>query len=86
MSNPSPGTRQGSRKSVLAWLILAGWVFFAFIVHAFAEPLNAIKLIGFPLGYYMAAQGSLIAFVALLFIHARKQDDVERDAASTGHS
>jgi putative solute:sodium symporter small subunit len=47
----------------------------------FVNQLNAIKIpiLGFPLGFYMAAQGSLIAFVVMLFIFARKQDKIDRD-------
>jgi putative solute:sodium symporter small subunit len=32
--------------------------------------LNEIKFLGFPFGFYMAAQGSLIAFVVLCFWNA----------------
>jgi putative solute:sodium symporter small subunit len=34
-------------------------------------------ILGFPLGYYMAAQGSLIAFVVMLFWFARKQNAID---------
>jgi putative solute:sodium symporter small subunit len=44
----------------------------------FATGLNGIKIMGFPLGFYMAAQGSLIVFVAQLFWFAKAQDKVDR--------
>ena len=41
--------------------------------------LNAIVIFGFPLGFWFAAQGSLVAFVVILFWFARKQDDIDRE-------
>jgi putative solute:sodium symporter small subunit len=55
------------------------WVFFGYIVHMFVVPLNKIVILGFPLGFYMAAQGSLIAFVVMLFMFARQQDKIDRE-------
>ena len=39
--------------------------------------LNAYSFIGFPLGFYFIAQGSLIAFVVLLFVHNALQDKID---------
>jgi putative solute:sodium symporter small subunit len=60
---------------------LGVWLFFGYIVHFFVVPLNAIKIpiLGFPLGFYMAAQGSLIAFVVMLFLFAKQQDRIDRE-------
>jgi putative solute:sodium symporter small subunit len=60
---------------------LGVWLFFGYIVHMFVIPLNyiTIPILGFPLGFYMAAQGSLIAFVVMLFMFARQQDKIDRD-------
>lgn len=63
----------------LMWIALAIWAFFGFIIHMFVFQLNEIVIIGFPLGFYMAAQGSLIAFVVLLFWFARRQDSIDRE-------
>lgn len=72
------GDRYWRRTSTLMWVMFAFWVFFSFVVHVFVEQLNAIKFLGFPLGFYMAAQGSLIAFVIMLFIFAKRQDTIDR--------
>jgi putative solute:sodium symporter small subunit len=45
----------------------------------FVHVLNKIVILGFPLGFYMAAQGSLIAFVVQLFLFARQQDKIDRE-------
>jgi putative solute:sodium symporter small subunit len=60
---------------------LGVWLFFGYIVHMFVIPLNkiTIPILGFPLGFYMAAQGSLIAFVVMLFVFAKQQNKIDRD-------
>ena len=55
------------------------WAFFGYGIHLFVNQLNAIKIAGFPLGFYMAAQGSLIVFVAMLFWFAKAQDNIDRE-------
>jgi putative solute:sodium symporter small subunit len=67
------------KTSKLMTVMMALWLFFSFIVHMFVTPLNGIKILGFPLGFYMAAQGSLIAFVVMLFWFARAQDKIDRE-------
>jgi putative solute:sodium symporter small subunit len=65
--------------SRLMFIHLGVWVFFGYVVHMFVNVLNNVVVIGFPLGFYMAAQGSLIAFVVMLFIFAKQQDKIDRD-------
>lgn len=69
------------RTRSLMFKNLGVWLFFGYVIHFFVVPLNYIKIpiLGFPLGFYMAAQGSLIAFVALLFIFAKQQDKIDRE-------
>jgi putative solute:sodium symporter small subunit len=38
-----------------------------------------MSFLGFPVGFYMAAQGSLIAFVVLIFWSVRAQDKIDRE-------
>jgi putative solute:sodium symporter small subunit len=63
----------------LMLVMMALWVFFGYIVHMFVGSLNNIVILGFPLGYYMAAQGSLIAFVIMLFVFARRQNAIDEE-------
>jgi putative solute:sodium symporter small subunit len=67
------------RTSTLMWTILALWFFFSFAVHFFAPALNKIHILGFPMGYYMAAQGSLIAFVALCIWNTKAQNRIDEE-------
>lgn len=61
------------------WTMFVLWLFFSFIIHMFVNDLNSIVILGFPLGFYMAAQGSLIAFVVMLFAFAKVQDNIDRE-------
>lgn len=67
------------KTSKLMWTILALWFFFSFVVHLFAPSLNQIRIFGFPMGFYMAAQGSLIAFVFLCFWNAKAQNKIDEE-------
>jgi putative solute:sodium symporter small subunit len=60
---------------------LGVWLFFGYVIHMFVIPLNkiTIPILGFPLGFYMAAQGSLIVFVVMLFMFARQQNQIDRE-------
>lgn len=62
----------------LMFIHLAIWFIFAYLVHWFAPQLNQISFNHFPLGYYMAAQGSMAIFVVQLFIFVRQQHAVDR--------
>jgi putative solute:sodium symporter small subunit len=78
MANPKQA-EHWPRTVRLMWIMLALWIFFSFIVHMFVNTLNTIVIFGFPLGFYMAAQGSLVAFVVMLFWFAKAQDKIDRD-------
>ena len=68
------------RKSrTLTFFVLFIWTVFAFIVHVFASWLNQFSFLGFPLGYYMAVQGSLVVFVVLIFFHNWRQDWIDNE-------
>jgi putative solute:sodium symporter small subunit len=68
-----------NRTKNLMFVMMGLWLFFSFIIHLFVETLNKIVILGFPLGFYMAAQGSLIAFVIMLFWFARRQNKIDEE-------
>ena len=53
------------------------WFVFAYLIHWFAPSLNQASFMDFPLGFYMAAQGSLVVFVVQLFIFIRQQHSID---------
>lgn len=68
---------QRTKSLMIVHLVI--WFIFSFVVHWFAPQLNKFSFIGFPLGFYMAAQGSLIVFVVQLFVFVRQQDAIDRE-------
>jgi putative solute:sodium symporter small subunit len=42
------------------------------------QPLNNLRLGGVPLGFWMAQQGSIFVFVALIFVYAVQMDKLDR--------
>ena len=84
MAQPDTQANQEAhwRKTTNLMLVHLGiWFFFGYIIHMFVKPLNTIiiPILGFPLGFYMAAHGSLIVFVVMLFMFARQQNKIDRD-------
>ena len=45
----------------------------------FVEPLNQFKLGGFKFGFWMAQQGSIYVFVALIFVYVRLMNKLDRE-------
>lgn len=66
-----------TRSLMIVHIII--WFVFSYLVHWFAPQLNKFSVFQFPLGFYMAAQGSLIAFVIQLFVFVKQQDKVDRE-------
>ena len=77
MANGKAGSSSHWRKTKgLVWTTLAIWAFFAFVVHWFGPALNG-EPGSFPGGYYMAGQGSQIAFVLLIFWFIWRQNKID---------
>ena len=56
----------------LTTILLVIWFVVAYLLSGlFAGALNRFSFLGFPLGYYMAAQGSLVVFVIEIAVYAR---------------
>ena len=69
--------RHWPKTRSLTVLVLILWFIFSIIVPWFAKELNGITFLGFPLGFYMIAQGSLIVFVLLIFFQNWRQDAID---------
>jgi putative solute:sodium symporter small subunit len=82
MSSVSTQTKEEHWRRTKGLMIvhLSIWFVFSYLVHWFAPELNkAASFFGWPLGFYMAAQGSLIVFVVQLFIFSWQQDKIDRE-------
>ena len=59
-------------------ILLVVWFIVTFVEGWYARELNAISFLGFPLGFYMSAQGSLIIYVAIIGIYALYMNKLDR--------
>lgn len=60
-------------------VLLAIWFLVTFVASFFARELNAITILGFPLGFYMGAQGSLIIYVLIIWYYARYMNRLDQE-------
>ena len=59
-------------------ILLFIWFVVTFVEAWFARELNQYSFLGFPLGFYMSAQGSLIIYVVIIGIYARYMNNLDR--------
>ena len=66
------------KNLVVTAVLLAVWFVATFVEAWYARELNQFTFLGFPLGFYMSAQGSLIVYVVLIGIYARYMNNLDR--------
>jgi putative solute:sodium symporter small subunit len=66
------------RNLGLTAALLAIWFVVTFVLGFFAIPLASINFFGWPFSFYMAAQGSLIVYVLLIWYYARRMGALDR--------
>jgi putative solute:sodium symporter small subunit len=72
--------REYWRKNIkLTAILLAIWFVVTYVVGFFARDLNAITVFGFPIGFYMGAQGALIVYVVIIFYYANRMNRMDRE-------
>lgn len=60
-------------------VLLAIWFVATFVMAYFARPLAGINFFGWPLSFYMGAQGSLIIYVIVIWFYARKMRQLDEE-------
>jgi len=77
-SEPKATDYWRSNLRVLA-ILLPIWAVAGFgLGIIFVEPLNRLRVAGFPLGFWFAQQGAIWIFVALILVYAVWMDRIER--------
>ncbi len=72
--------RQYWRRNLrLTAALLAVWFVVTFVAGWFARDLQSVTFLGFPLSFYMAAQGALLVYVALVGYYAWCMDKLDRE-------
>ncbi|MCS6786019.1 MAG: DUF4212 domain-containing protein [Thiobacillaceae bacterium] len=72
--------REYWRKNLgLTAVLLAIWFVVTYVVSYFARELNEIVILGFPLAFYMGAQGALIVYVLIIWYYARRMNRLDQE-------
>ena len=58
------------RNLRMTGFLLIIWFVVTFVVSYFVRELSVVKILGFPLGFYMGAQGALVIYVAIIGYYA----------------
>jgi len=53
------------------------WVLVTFVLNWFARELNELVILGFPLGFYMGAQGTLVIYLLIIWFYNRRMRDLD---------
>ena len=67
------------KNLVVTAILMFIWFVVTFVDGWYARELNSINLFGFPMGFYMAAQGSLAIYVVIIWFyqHFMNKLDIE---------
>ena len=71
--------RHWEKTKGLMFLTLVIWFVFSIVIFMFGESLNNGSFLGYPLAYYMCAQGSIVIFVVLIFWFANRQEKIDEE-------
>ena len=68
----------GKTKNLMI-ITLIIWFIFSILIFTFGEEMNTLSFLGYPLAYYMSAQGSIVIFVVLIFWFANRQEKIDEE-------
>lgn len=66
------------RKLNITGVLLAVWFAVTYVAAFFARDLNDFVILGFPLGFYVGAQGALIVYVVIIWYYAHYMDRLDK--------
>jgi putative solute:sodium symporter small subunit len=69
-----------NRARRLTLLLLLAWLVLNLAVPWFARDLNHLELFGFPLGYWLASEGMLLLYLAIIVAYVVVMDRLEARA------
>jgi putative solute:sodium symporter small subunit len=67
------------RNMKMTAILLAIWFVVTYVVGWYARELNELVIFGFPFGFYMGAQGSLIIYVIMIFYYAIRMNKLDKE-------
>ncbi|MBP0600298.1 DUF4212 domain-containing protein [Herbaspirillum sp. LeCh32-8] len=74
-----PGNHWSKTRRMTA-VLLAVWFLVTFFFIFFARELDQVHLFGWPISFYMAAQGMMLIYLAIVVIYMRRMRRIEQQA------
>lgn len=78
MKSEKTTDRHWRRSRRLMWLTLALWLLAAVALPLAVNQLNLFRAAGFPLGFFVVAQGAAVLATMLTFLLVWRQEAIER--------
>jgi putative solute:sodium symporter small subunit len=75
-----------ARTKQLTGALLAVWLAVNLLVPWLARDLNAVQAFGFPLGFWLAAEGSLLVYLLIIVVYVVAMDRLEARCLRDGDS
>ncbi|WP_371850725.1 DUF4212 domain-containing protein [Pseudoduganella violaceinigra] len=72
-------------RRMTGWL-LAAWLLSTFCIVFFARELNGLTIFGWPLSFYLAAQGASLTYLAIIGFYAWRMRALERRYHAEGEA
>lgn len=63
----------------LTFVLIVFWIVITFGLIWFARTINEVVILGFPLGFYMAAQGALVLYLLIIWWYNRKMKKLDAE-------
>lgn len=63
----------------LTFILLFFWIFVTFGLTWFSRSINEVVILGFPLGFYMAAQGALVIYLLIIWWYNRQMKKLDAE-------
>ncbi len=67
------------RNMKMTAILLVIWFVVTYVVGFYARELNELVIFGFPFGFYMGAQGSLVIYVVMIFFYAIRMNKLDKE-------
>ncbi len=80
----APDKRYWQRVRVLTGVLLIVWAMASFGFVFYARELSDVKLLGTPLPFYMAAQGTMVIYLAIIGAYAYAMKRLDALSGKTG--
>lgn len=75
----APADQHWRKTRRLTFILILLWICLTFGVTWFARSINEVVILGFPLGFYMAAQGALVIYLLIIWWYNRQMKKLDAE-------